>query len=66
MTTEATGTFKLNEVYYEFGQNNAKAGFFDLSYANRTDDRTLSYLAGWASVPVEKRYNGDRPVIACI
>lgn len=48
-------TFDLNEKAYKYGRADAREFIFDTLYLERSADYSLSYLAGWYSVPLNER-----------
>lgn len=51
--------FELRDDYFDYGQNDAMCGVFDSCYVGCSTDARLSYLAGWSSVPLDKRKRCD-------
>jgi len=50
-------TFELYENAYNYGRSDALHSVFDTSYLDRSADYSLSYLAGFQSVPLDEREN---------
>lgn len=50
-------TFDKFDTAYEAGRRDARSSVFDTLYLERSIDYSLSYLAGWHSVPLNDREN---------
>lgn len=50
-------TFDKFDTAYEYGRQDARQSVFDTFYLERSADYSLSYLAGWQSVPLNERKN---------
>lgn len=61
MIIESYIKITMRADYYQYGINDAKNGVFDTSYINRSEDARMSYMAGWSSVALHERINGDKP-----